>query len=815
MSMQKRTENGTQRRPETATEPGRDLKEYGKILRRWRWHILSVFLMVVAGTAVFSFTVEPVYEARVELLIEKSKLNLDVADLLNPLSSGARNDLENRIEVIYSDPVLQRALDRLSQDAAPLTQVPSLKELRQQLIVRPVRNTDLIEIYARAHTPTEAKLVANTVAQAYLDQDKQMTKETISNVKTFLESQLDKTKARLESSESTAVQFQKLSGLIEAAPEDATKNLIELQKLYILAQIELKDKQGALDALDKLLDEVQRDLLGRISDPSNVNIILEAEDKLTQMKKLQDEVGKLEQERQGYLDSKDYLKAQQLQEEILQKRRAIENAATAQFPALELFPKYEELIKKQLSLTLEIEALKNRVDVIKAKLDEETKKLMDNGLELLRFHRNLDVDKFIYVLLRQEYEKSRIAEAAQWGTARVINWATEPTAPIAPKKGLNLLIAALAGLVLGLGAAFLFEYLDNTYKNPKDVEKEFEIPHLGTIPAIEPPRQNGAAFLELTPEKLILDRDIKDPIFNAYLTVEANLRFSAFNHPLHALLITSSIPGEGKSTTVANVGLMLSAVGKKTLIVDSDLRKPVFAKLFGLPPSKGLSNLALGEISLAEAIQRPIDQRQVLECGLPERLMALGHLTQKELDHAIKIYRQHGHYKYLGEVLLHEGLVEASELETVLHERRQKLANLYILPAGTLPPNPTALLGSERMDQLIATLKKEFEIVLFDSPPVTAVPDAAILSTKVEGTLLVIEAQRTDREAVRYTVDQFQKTGGHLVGFVLNKAQKSQAGYYGGYYYAYGDGRKADGNKRTRPPVKKTNPTEVSRYRAS
>jgi capsular exopolysaccharide synthesis family protein len=741
--------------------------------------------MILAGTAIFSFTADPIFEARVELLVEKSKLNMDVADLLNPLSSGARNEIENRIEVIYSDPVLQRALDRLSPDAVLLSEMLDLNELRQHLIVRPIRNTDLIEIYARAHSPTEAKLIANTVAQAYLDQDREMTKETISNVKNFLEVQLDKTKTRLESSESTAVQFQKLTGLIETTPEDASKNLIELQKFHTLAQIELKDKQGALGALDKLLDEVQKDLLGRVSDPRNVNILLEAEDKLTQIRKLQDEVAKLEQERQGYLDSQDYLKAQQLQEVILQKRRAIEHAATSQFPALELFPKYEELIRQQLALTLEIEALKNRVEVIKAKMDEETKKLMDNGLELLRFKRNLDVDKSIYVLLRQEYEKSRIAEAGQWGTVRVINWATEPMAPIAPKKGLNLLVAAVSGLVLGLGVAFLFEYFDNTYKNPKDIEKEFEIAHLGAIPAMEPPRRNGAASLETTVEKLILDRDMKDPIFNAYLTVEANLRFTAFNHPLHVLLITSSIPNEGKSTTAANLGLMLSVAGKKTLVIDSDLRKPVLAKLFGLSSSKGLSNLALAEISIDEAIQRPIDQRQVLEGGLPDRLMALGHVTQKEIDHAIKIYRQEGHYKYLGEVLLHEGLVEESALEAVLHERRRKLANLHVLPAGTLPPNPTALLGSERMDQLIATLKKEFEIILFDSPPVTAVPDAAILSAKVDGALLVIEAQRTDREAVRYSVDQFQKTGGHLAGFILNKVQKSQAGTYYGYGYEY------------------------------
>jgi Mrp family chromosome partitioning ATPase len=439
--------------------------------------------------------------------------------------------------------------------------------------------------------------------------------------------------------------------------------------------------------------------------------------------------------------------------------------------------------------------------VIKQKIDVETKKLVDNGLELLRFQRNLDIDKSIYVLLRQEYEKSRIAEAGELGTTRVVNWASEPEKPIAPKKGLNLLLALLVGLTLGTGLAFVREQLDNTFKSPKEIEKELGIANLGVVFAIEPRRAGGAPGPQLIAETLIVDRDAADLDFNAYLTLEANLRFASLDRPMRSLLVTSSVPREGKSTTAANLGLVLSVVGKKTLLVDGDLRKPVFAQLFGLRGGKGLSDLALSEIALNEVLQRPADQRHFLELHLAEKLVAGGYLTQKQLDRAMRDFRPSDHEPYLGDLLVNAGLLSADDHAQILQQRRQKLAHLWVLPAGTMPPNPTALLGSERMDEILKELEERFDLVVFDSPPVTAVPDASVLSTKVDGTLLVIEAERTERDAARHAVDQLRRAGGNLIGFILNFLQKSKASYYGSYYsssyYGYvGAQRDADAHRR-------------------
>jgi len=212
---------------------------------------------------------------------------------------------------------------------------------------------------------------------------------------------------------------------------------------------------------------------------------------------------------------------------------------------------------------------------------------------------------------------------------------------------------------------------------------------------------------------LITLRDPASPASEAYRTLRTNIQFSSLDKPIHTMLVTSTAPDEGKSTTLANLAVTMAQAEQRVLIVDCDLRRPSLHQLFGVANEQGLTSAIL-------------DQG---EGPLP---------------------------------------VQATPVP-----------GLSLLPSGPLPPRPADLLGSRRMEALIARMRAEADIVLFDTPPVVAVTDAAVLATRVDGVLLVLQAGRTRRDRAREARQKLEKVKANIVGVVLNNA-RLEAGY--GYY---------------------------------
>jgi succinoglycan biosynthesis transport protein ExoP len=299
----------------------------------------------------------------------------------------------------------------------------------------------------------------------------------------------------------------------------------------------------------------------------------------------------------------------------------------------------------------------------------------------------------------------------------VIEEAAVPTTPIGAGWKLQVLLAAAIGMVLAVAAAFLLEYLDDTIKTPADVDQAM---HLTTLVGIS--RIPG----EKLAEKLITTKHPKSPISEAYRVLRTNLQFSSLDEPVRTLLITSPNPVEGKSTTVANLGVVMAQTGKSVIVVDADLRRPVLHRIFGVENEQGLTDALL-------SAEPSLD----------------GHLQPTGVD------------------------------------------NLRLLTTGPLPPNPSELLGSQRMATLIERLKEQADVVLFDSPPSLAVTDASVLATQTDGVLIVADAGRTRRTLAKESVARFQQVGANLLGVVLNRLRVGRSGYYYYYYYYYyGDGKK-------------------------
>lgn len=219
------------------------------------------------------------------------------------------------------------------------------------------------------------------------------------------------------------------------------------------------------------------------------------------------------------------------------------------------------------------------------------------------------------------------------------------------------------------------------------------------------------------PLQLISDEGKHSMAAEAYRTLRTNLSLSQVDKPLHTLLVTSCIPREGKSTTVANLGVTFAMAEKKVLIIDADLRRPILHRLFGVPNNLGLTH----------------------------------------------------------------SLSDAAEFEQVLTPTR--VPNLWVVTSGIIPPNPSELLGSQKMHAFLTRAMKQFDMVLLDSPPISSLADASILGAIVDGVLFIVKVNMANRDLILKAKEQLQTVGANIVGVALNDVDIKRDGYYQYYYY--------------------------------
>ncbi len=299
----------------------------------------------------------------------------------------------------------------------------------------------------------------------------------------------------------------------------------------------------------------------------------------------------------------------------------------------------------------------------------------------------------------------------------VIEPAVAPTVPVGPNKPATILLAAVIGFILAAAAAYLLEYLDDTLKNPDDVQKVTGLTTLGAVPLIE---LAAAAAGAGGKQELIMLSGGQTVASEAFRVLRTNLQFASVDRPLRTLMLTSPSPSEGKSLTVANLAVALAQADKRVILIDADLHRPRQHRLFGLRNNVGLTTALLDE--------RP-------------------------------------------------------NLAGLLQETPEP--GLRVLTSGPLPPNAAELLGSGRMRELLAQLGAQADMILLDSPPVTALSDAAIISGHVDGVLLVLGAGETRREIAQRAISALARVNARLVGALLNRMPMAGSGYYY-YYYHYG-----------------------------
>lgn len=302
----------------------------------------------------------------------------------------------------------------------------------------------------------------------------------------------------------------------------------------------------------------------------------------------------------------------------------------------------------------------------------------------------------------------------------VVRSATLPTSAVAPRPVRNTLLGLIIGLIIGLLLALLRNRLDTTIKSEDDLEYVTDASVLGIVDDDH----------ESQTKPLVVHVSHSSRRAEAFRTLRTNLQFiDAARHP-RAILATSSLPGEGKSCTVANLALTLAATGSHVIAVEADLRRPRLLQYMGMENSIGLTDVLIGNAQLDRVIQ-----------------------------------------EFAG-------------------------TNMHVLGAGHLPPNPSELLGSDSMKALVSELLQRYEYVLLDAPPLLPVTDAAVLSTIVDGIVVMVQVNRVSREQLGRALDNLDTVGGRVLGLVLNRVPVSRRGRYTKYVYEYVQDRDVRGRRR-------------------
>jgi capsular exopolysaccharide synthesis family protein len=364
----------------------------------------------------------------------------------------------------------------------------------------------------------------------------------------------------------------------------------------------------------------------------------------------------------------------------------------------------------------------------------DQKKEVDKGSQFLieynLLKRELDSNQTLYDGLLQRLKDATVTAGLRATNIHTIDEAAIPSYPVRPNKMRNIEFALAAGLALGIALAFTQEALDNSIKNAQEMEKLTGLPTLAIIPMgnsslvvrsglLSSDNGNGNGNSSRTNVELSVLRKPGAAISEAYRALRTSVLLSTAEQPPRVILITSSQPGEGKTSTSLNLAATLAQKGSRVLLVDADMRRPGLSKALNVPIGSGLSGILTG----------------------------------------------------------------AYEYDETLLKRAPGLETLYLLSSGPRAPNPAELICSIKMEKLVQTLRQKFDHIIIDSPPILPITDATIISTLVDGVIMVVESDKTSRAALNRACRVMEHSGGRILGTVFNKVDTRRDGYYGYRYY--------------------------------
>jgi len=635
-----------------------EIQKYWLILNRRKLPASLVFISLVALSVFITYTTKPVYEATGQLLLKRKSGASSIDDLklgqIDALTNKS-SPIDTEMEVIRSIPILQKTISELNlrdSDGKKFNHTDFGKRVK----TKNTRTTDIIELSYQDTDPQRAADVVNKLVNIYIANDLENNRQEAKSARLFIENQLPQVEKQAIEAESSLRRFKDKNQIIDLASEakSAIEGIGRISEQLALAQ-------SALAKATSQSANLQKDL-GMSSDVAFVWSSASVQQVLSDLQ----QVGqKLALEKTRYRDSNPVildLNAKQASlKSLLQQRVGQEMAdkLQEQTKTIQVGLQQQNLVSALVQAETDRLGLISSVDKLSGIMDtykQRTEKLPKLEQTQRALERQLKINQTIYESLLARLQSVRIAENQTAGNIRIVATALVPDKPIAPRKGLNISLGVALGLILAGGTALILEMFDRSIKTIDELKGLAGFPILGIIPdfsyaAGASKNRKGkkllpAKDLAIAKSSQVIVRDNpRSPISEAYRVLQTNLKFLSSDNPIKVIVVTSSVPKEGKSTTGANLAMAMSQLGRRVLIIDVDMRKPSQQKVWEIPNAKGLSNVLSDQDTLEDAKQNVAPNLDILTSGpLPpnpvtliesKRMMDLIKSTAQDYDFVI------------------------------------------------------------------------------------------------------------------------------------------------------------------------------------
>ena len=731
------------------------LLDYWAIVRKRRWVVLAVLVVVFTTVAIGTLKERPVYEGKVLVEIDpEAPAVVNFKQVVNnPVDVDAYMETQYKIlksrslaELVVRDLQLYRipefysarwlfGLFQSTPKVLPSASDPnpninadyyrnSISHMQNSIDINPVRQSNLVEVSFESYRPDVAEQVANKLADDYKSYNFNVKWQATTDASNWLSSKLVDLQAELEKSDDAVEAYAQSHDLLFVTNQQS----LSQARMQTLLN-EYSTAQGDMFAKEGLYSLVQKGKVEDLPGVLNNGLIQALEVKMADDKAKYDDITSWVKP--------NYPKAREIQREIKGMQRRLDKQKLA-------------VIQNMVD---DYKSAEHNVNYLSKAIDQQ-KKLMNSlnqkSVQYNILKRRADSDRELYQGMLERMKEAQVSAGLSASNIRIVDPAIVPEAPVKPRVFLNLTLGIILGLGLGVGLAFFQEYLDKTLKSADDVERLLRLPSLGIVPKFA---LNGhgdhdgigdGEHSKLLPIKVDGNGhhapaiQTAPAIAEAFRSLRTSILLSASPVP-KLLLITSALPSEGKTTTALNLGATLASLNARVVVVDCDMRRPAVHRVAGVENKPGFVQCLTGHATLRDAVL-PVP-------GVP---------------------------------------------------------NLSVIPCGPIPPNPAEVLSSHMTGELLRKLREEFEFVLVDSPPILSVADSRILATLTDAAILVTRAHSTPYDVVRRARSLLYGANSRILGVALNDVDLHRDGYYGyagghyGYGYGYGN------NASSQEPADKT-----------
>lgn len=572
------------------------------------------------------------------------------------------------------------------------------------------KETRLIDIKFTHTDPQVASKVVNAIADIYVFSNLEKRTDTNSTTGTFLQKRIAELQQQIRTDEERLINYAKNNQIISLDPNQNTvvERLAGLNRQLLEAENDRKTAEAAYNAAKS---------------PGAAEALADTDAK--QATEVESKLNELRQKRASLLidATEEAPEVKEVDEQIGELTKQLKDLRSRKSDTLlkNLQTRYNETVGREQALRKSFEQQRS-----------ETVTQNEAAINYRIIQQEIETNKTLLNSLLQSAKENDVVMAEKPNNISVVDYSLTPDNPVGPNRIRTVFVALILSIGLGIGFALFLEYLDDTVHSPEDVERLLHLPALAVIPSVAGTvrhrmlaaptalqKRNGNGGPNGNPE-LLMNVDGRSPLAESYRHLRTSVLLSTAGRSPRTLLVTSSLPGEGKTTTAVNTAIILAQTGASVVIIDADMRRPRLRSIFGLHEQAGLSSILSSDI----------------------------------------------------------GEDEMTNIVT-----REEHTGLNVLASGPVPPNPAELIGSDQMRRLLAVLQQRFSHVVIDSPPISSFTDGVLISTMVDGVLLVVHGGKSSRHIVRRSKQLLTDVGAKVFGVVLNNISLQSSDYY--YYQRY------------------------------